>query len=111
MGFRITGLIARIFMVRWARKMKETMDENLIHWFNFMKYVNDINICENIGKRTRENGTRLEWRESWEVEDEKEGKLDERVTMNALLEMANQIAPCHKFLSDLPEDHDDKRCP
>ena len=64
-GLRITGLIARIYMDQWVRKMKEIMTENLMVIYNIDKYVDDVNVVnECIGKGTKWNGECLN--EEWE---------------------------------------------
>ena len=85
--------------------MKEIMMDNLMIIYILDKYVDDINVVnECIDKGSTWNGDRIEWSEEWESEDLVSGKLDEIITMEAMLGIGKGIIPCLEFTSDLPED-------
>ena len=78
----------------------------------FMKYVDDINlIIQKLEMGTRWMNGRLETRDSWREEDMKSGKSQERITMDVIRTMADDVFPWLRFTSDLPEDHGGKMVP
>ena len=77
-----------------------------------MKYVDDVNLVLSLldlGSRWRQ-GT-IESREEWRLEDLREGKTRERVTMEVIQTAANEILPWLEFTEDTPCKHESLRVP
>ena len=53
----------------------------------------------------------LQWTQEQQETDEREGKSDQRRTMDLLVEAANALIKGIKMTSDVPEEHVNKRCP
>ena len=78
----------------------------------FIKYVDDTNFyVEALAQGMRWEHGQLLWTEEKEEEDKREGLSDSRRTLNVLLDVANSVYTFVKFTGDLPEDHDDGKCP
>ena len=117
-GLRLTGLLARVHMDQWSRKMQEKLEYNLTRVYWRSKYVDDNNMAmESIGKGTRwvdqtpETEGQLKWKEEWEKEDQENEISHSRVTLNGMLGMANSISPGLTFTGEIPEDYEDGRLP
>ena len=117
-GLRLTGLLARVHMDQWSRKMQEKLEYNLTKVYCRSKYVDDNNMAmESIGKGTRwvdqtpETEGQLKWKEEWEKEDQENEISHSRVTLNGMLGMANSISPRLTFTGEIPEDYEDSRLP
>ena len=113
-GLRLTGSAASVRMDRRARTIKPIMEENMIKTHVFGKYVDDVNwVLESVGLGTRwdnEKG-RLRWDQDWEEEDRRLGTSEDKVTMQAMLGMANSVAPDLKFTVECADDHEGGRIP
>ena len=65
-GLRLTGVIAKVAMHRWCRRMNDLMDEELMKIYIFTKYVDDIQIAvENTGPGVRwcKTEKRMKWKQ------------------------------------------------
>ena len=113
-GLRLTGLVAKIVMARWARKLKYLIEKVVWCIYLFVIYVDDCNVyMEALEKGVywdKENKN-LGWSAEQEVTDASSGKSDARRTMDIFLQMANSIFTYVTFTSDLPEDHENGKCP
>ena len=113
-GLRLTGLVAKIVMARWARKLKYLIEKVVWCIYLFVIYVDDCNVyMEALEKGVywdKENKN-LGWSAEQEVMDASSGKSDARRTMDIFLQMANSIFTYVTFTSDLPEDHENGKCP
>ena len=113
-GLRLTGLVARVVMDRWAGKMKAKMTINYMEWYLLVKYVDDVYTFLNAikkGMRWSDEEDKLMWHEDDEKYDMDENNSDDYVTMNAWAGMASSIYPFLKFTIDIPEHHIDKCVP
>ena len=111
-GLRLTGIVARIIMDRWARKLKVMIGIAMWAVYLLIKYVDDCNLfMEALAKGVRWEGGKMIWTAEQEELDEKEGLSDGRRTMAVLLDMANSIYPYVQFTGDLQENHGDNKCP
>ena len=43
-GLRLTGVMARIRMDRWSRRMSSEMEEEMVRVYLMAKYVDDVNL-------------------------------------------------------------------
>ena len=113
-GLHLTGAVARVCMDLWGEGMRILMEENLVRVYLFEKYVDDINwLLEALGLGVRWDRVRkcLVWSEQWEEEDIKGGNTQSRVTMTAMVEMANTVCDYITFTGDFPDDHQGVKSP
>ena len=109
---RLTGVVARIVMDYWAKKIKEMAADNNITLYMLKKYVDDVNLileALNIGHRW--NGTAMEWRKEWEEEDKKNGEMDDKRTMREIRKMSNSVLPFVNFKEEVASDCQDGKVP
>ena len=113
-GLRLTGLVARVVMDRWAGKMKMKMTINKMEYYLMTKYVDDVFVFLNhIGNGMRWNKEKdmVEWNEEDEKYDIEEKNSNDHVTMNVWAGMASSVYKFLKFTVDIPEHHLDKSVP
>jgi metal-sulfur cluster biosynthetic enzyme len=111
-GLALSGIIARIRMNRWKRKMKEIMDGEISKCYMMEKYVDDVNmVVEEIPMGVRWVGSKTEWKREWEEKDKQLNESKDRRTMKVVTEAANSIERDIKFTFEVAEDSKEKRCP
>ena len=107
-------------MERRADSFHDRLKEAGVDIYLLVKYVDDCILAKSIIKmgykwlKTTEGGMlvwRLVWLEEQEIEDRRIGEMDQRRTMNLLVEAANSIIKGIKFTSDTPELHGNSMCP
>ena len=90
-GLRLTGLVARVIMDRWAGKMKAKMTINKMECYLMTKYVDDVYVLINHvgnGMRWNEERDKIMWSEEDEEYDKKEGNSEDHITMDVWGKMA-----------------------
>ena len=111
-GLRLTGILARIRMDRWYRRMTLMIDDQVMRVFLMVKFVDDINlVMSSLGLGARWNNKSLQWSKEWEKEDRIKGKLEDTVTMCTFQAMANSMEPDLVFTVDMCDDHLDGKVP
>ena len=65
-GARLTGVVARIVMDHWEKRLRQILEKNSVEVFLFGKYVDDVNTATSVirkGSRwaETEEGWRLQW--------------------------------------------------
>ena len=111
-GLRLTGVVARICMDRWAKELTRLLEENKVKVYLLIKYVDDVNFfLEAIAPGSRWVGGKIATSKQWEEEDKEAGLTKDRATMNVIHQMCESINSWMKFTVDLEEDHEDGRIP
>ena len=113
-GLRLTGLVARVIMDRWAGKMKAKMTINKMDYYLMVKYVDDVYVFLNhVGNGIRwvDEKDKITWSEEDDKYDKKEGNSEDHITMDVWVKMASSIYNFLKFTVDIPEHHLDKCVP
>ena len=111
-GMAATGVIARLRMMRWARKFRELSKKNRLELLVFKIYVDDENqVWRVFEKGRRWNKDHMEWREEWELEDLEKGEADDKRMMREILAMANTIEKDIRLTADMPSTNPDQKLP
>ena len=114
-GLRLTGVVARIVMDRWAREFLVTLGRAGMDVHMLRKYVDDVNLLLSLvekGYRWNSDTERLEWSQEADNEDRAQGaKTDRERTFRVVQEIASSIVPGIAFTIDLPEFHPSGRVP
>ena len=105
-GLRLTSLVARIVMDRWATLTIFKLDMAGAKIYAFMKYVDDVNVVlRSFSRGLRWQGKDLVWTQEAEDLDVTSGFSAEKITMLRVKEAAESVFPWLQFTVDLPEDH------
>ena len=118
MGLKLTRIIARLVMDRWARQFEEKLQQAGVHLDLIKKYVDDMNIIlKAIGLHLRWNKTtwRLEetggTRAETQTDEETLDKQRQRHTFNLLRQLASSITTGIEFTADTPSEHENMMVP
>ena len=118
-GLRLTGVIARIVMDRWATRFRKAMKEGKLEEFLLEKYVDDVNLVTQIleegwswtGKIGRKEELKLTWSQEQVIRDREEGMSKEERTLERLREVASKLVPGIIFTADSPGKHSTGKVP
>ena len=116
---RLTGVIARIVMDKWAEKFRKTMKEGKVEEFLLEKYVDDVNIVTQIleegwswkVKKGRKEETDFFWSQEQVIRDREEGMTKEERTLERLREVASKLVPGIIFTAYSPGRHSSGKVP
>ena len=105
-GLRLTSLVARVVMDQWAEKFLVMVVDAGLTVHAMMKYVDDVNlVVAMLAMGTRWDKDKFTWKESWEIEDRKNQRTQEDVTIEAIREAADSVFGYLEFTSDIPGRH------
>ena len=116
-GLRLTGVVARLVMDKWAQLFMERMTQAEIIVYLIKKYVDDVNICMEMIEpgwswtKQKTGLPVLEWTKEMETEDKKLEVSPEELTMRKVQELASILIEGIKFTVDLPEKHETRKVP
>ena len=94
-GLRLTGVVARIVMDRWARLMIERLNQAEVSLFMLKKYVDDVNLCLALiedGWFWQQEGRKppvFIWTQERELEDKSVDASPQEKTMGKIQDLAN----------------------
>ena len=105
-GLGLTGEVADCFMLKWDKKFIQATKDLGISLTFYSRFKDDIFVsAKNLEKGTKFKDGRLVIDDQKKLEDE--DRNDEKITMEVLQQIANQIDPMIKFTIDIPSDHED----
>ena len=120
-GLRLTSLVARIVMDRWALSFLGKVDRAGMKVWAMIKYVDDVNIVVDMLDTTVQwdgdnlvDSSRHTTRLSYNHKDSsnRSSRMDREIhTMNLVRQAANSIHCWLKFTADLPGDHETNMVP
>ena len=93
-GLKLTGVVAKMRMIRWMKKFNNLLLENRIRTYLNSVYVDDQSWAGRAlreGVRWDKKKREMRWRVEWEGEDREKGEKNDIRSFRELREMGNSI--------------------
>ena len=105
-GLRLTSMVARIVMDKWAKDFLQRTQDAGMRLHLFAKYVDDVNVVMGMLRLgMRWQGKSLVYSEEMEEKDREAGLTREDVTMERVRELADDVIDWLDFTQDHPGKH------